>query len=96
MGHPASNRSGYRAGRPFTTRPTSALRCWFSWRQDERVHPKQSEQLVEALKRGGKTFEYIVYEGEGHGFMQKDNVLHYYATLERFWTGICCESPTCK
>jgi dipeptidyl aminopeptidase/acylaminoacyl peptidase len=52
--------------------------------QDDRVHPKQSEQLVEALKREGKTFEYVVYEGEGHGFLRNKNLLHFYATLERF------------
>jgi dipeptidyl aminopeptidase/acylaminoacyl peptidase len=52
--------------------------------QDQRVHPKQSEQLVEALKREDKTFEYVLYEGEGHGFLQKENVLHFHATLERF------------
>jgi dipeptidyl aminopeptidase/acylaminoacyl peptidase len=52
--------------------------------RDERVHLRQSEQLVEALRREGKTFEYVVYEGEGHGFLGKDNLLHFFATLERF------------
>ena len=52
--------------------------------QDARVHPKQSEQLVEALKWEGKTFEYVLYAGEGHGFLQRSTLLHYCAILERF------------
>jgi dipeptidyl aminopeptidase/acylaminoacyl peptidase len=85
MRHPTANRAGYRAGSPvYDVANIRHSLLIMHGDQDERVHPKQSEQLVEALKREGKTFEYVVYEGEGHGFLQKDNVLHFYATLERF------------
>ena len=35
---------------------------------DRRVPPAQSEAMVEALKKAGKTVEYHVYPGEGHGW----------------------------
>jgi dipeptidyl aminopeptidase/acylaminoacyl peptidase len=85
MGHPTTNRGGYRAGSPVYD--VASIRfplLIMHGAQDQRVDPKQSEQLVEALKRADKSFEYIVYDGEGHGFLQKDNVLHSYAVLERF------------
>ena len=44
----------------------------------------ESEQLVEEMKRLGKTYELFVYEGEGHGFLQTGNLQHFYATLGRF------------
>jgi dipeptidyl aminopeptidase/acylaminoacyl peptidase len=85
MAHPTANRAGYRAGSPvYDVHNIRSPLLIMHGDQDERVHPKQSEQLVEALKREDKTFEYVVYEGEGHGFMQRDNQLHFYATLERF------------
>lgn len=85
MGHPTSNRAGYRAGSPvYDVASIEAPLLIFHGDQDDRVHPKQSEQLVEALKSEGKTLEYVVYQGEGHGFLQKANLLHFHATLERF------------
>jgi dipeptidyl aminopeptidase/acylaminoacyl peptidase len=85
MGHPTTNRAGYRAGSPvYDVSNIRSPLLIMHGSQDKRVDPKQSEQLVEALKREGKTFEYMVYEGEGHGFLQKGNILHCYATLERF------------
>jgi dipeptidyl aminopeptidase/acylaminoacyl peptidase len=85
MGHPASNRAGYRAGSPvYDVANIRSPLLIMHGEQDRRVHPKQSEQLVEALKGEDKTFEYVVYEDEGHGFLRKDNLLHFYATLERF------------
>jgi len=85
MGHPTTNRTGYRAGSPvFDVANIRSPLLIMHGERDKRVHPKQSEQLVEALKREGKTFEYVVYEDEGHGFLRKDNVLHFFDTLERF------------
>jgi dipeptidyl aminopeptidase/acylaminoacyl peptidase len=85
MGHPTANRAGYHAGSPvYDVANIRSPLLIMHGERDERVHPKQSEQLVEALKREGKTFEYVVYEGEGHGFLGKDNLLHFFATLERF------------
>ena len=38
--------------------------------RDERVHPKQSEELVAELRRLGKTYEYVTYPTEGHGLLR--------------------------
>ena len=85
MGHPTNNLKGYQVGSPvYDVADIQAPLLILHGGQDERVHPKQSEQLVEALEKEGKTFEYYLYGGEGHGILQKANVLHIYATLERF------------
>lgn len=85
MDHPARNRAAYRAGSPiYDVDKIRYPLLIVHGDQDERVHPLQSEQLVEALKRAGKTFEYYLYGGEGHGLLHRNNLLHFYATLERF------------
>jgi dipeptidyl aminopeptidase/acylaminoacyl peptidase len=85
MGHPTTHRDDYHAGSPvYNVANIRSPLLIMHGDQDERVHPQQSEQLVEALKREDKAFEYVVYEDEGHGFSKKSNLLHFYATLERF------------
>lgn len=85
MGHPSANRAGYRAGSPvYDVANIKAPLLILHGADDDRVHPKQSEQLVEEMKRQGKTFELFIYEGEGHGFLQIGNLQHFYATLGRF------------
>ena len=52
--------------------------------RDERVHPKQSEELVAELRRLGKTYEYVTYPTEGHGFLRAGPQIDFYRRLERF------------
>jgi len=52
--------------------------------RDERVHPRQSEELVAELARLGKTFEYITYPTEAHGFLRAGPQVDFYRRLERF------------
>jgi dipeptidyl aminopeptidase/acylaminoacyl peptidase len=52
--------------------------------QDPRVHPGQSEQLVEEMRRLGKRFEYLTYPTEGHGLLRFGPFMHFYQRLERF------------
>jgi dipeptidyl aminopeptidase/acylaminoacyl peptidase len=52
--------------------------------QDRRVHPKQSEELVAELRRLGKTYEYVTYPTEAHGFLRAGPHLDFYRRLERF------------
>jgi dipeptidyl aminopeptidase/acylaminoacyl peptidase len=51
---------------------------------DPRVTKKESDQMVEALKKAGREVEYHVYPDEGHGFARPENRLHHYATVEAF------------
>lgn len=85
MGHPSHNPDAYRAGSPILDvakidRPL--LIC--HGEVDRRVHPRQSEELVEELRRHDKAFEYFVYSGEGHGILHSNNLIHFYTRLERF------------
>jgi len=52
--------------------------------KDERVHPKQSQELVAELRRLGKTFEYVTYTTEAHGFLRAGPQVDFYRRLERF------------
>ncbi len=86
MGHPSLARGAYRAGSPIhrlgrIERPILVAHG----EKDERVHPLQSEQLVRELSRLNKTFEYVTYPTEGHGFLRRDPQLHFYRRLERFF-----------
>ncbi len=85
MGHPSANQAGYRIGSPvYDVANIEAPLLILHGAEDKRVHPKQSQQLVETLRRADKPFEYVVYGGEGHGFTQTATLQHFYATLERF------------
>ena len=51
---------------------------------DPRVKQAESEQIVEAMKRKGIPYEYLLFPDEGHGFAKPENRLRFYATAERF------------
>ena len=42
---------------------------------DPRVPRSEAVQMIDALKRGGKTYDEHVYEGEGHGFRTRENMV---------------------
>jgi dipeptidyl aminopeptidase/acylaminoacyl peptidase len=85
MGHPTSDRNGYRVGSPVTrvANIQSPLLIVHGL-LDPIVHPLQSQELLEALKREKKTFEYKAYPDEGHGLLLRKNQLDFYALMERF------------
>jgi dipeptidyl aminopeptidase/acylaminoacyl peptidase len=85
MGTPAENRAAYRDGSPLWSvdnieRPILVAHG----EQDSRVHPGQSVQLIEELRRLGKTFEYVTYPTEAHGLLRNEPQVHFYERLERF------------
>lgn len=85
MGPPASAREAYRAGSPYhRLQNVQAPLLIAHGERDERVSPKQSEQLVAELRRLGKTFEYVTYPTEGHGLLRAGPQLDFYRRLERF------------
>ena len=43
--------------------------------EDAIVPPNQSEMIVDALRAKGITVEYLLFEGEQHGFRQADNIV---------------------
>lgn len=51
---------------------------------DPRVKQAESEQIVDAMKKKGLAYEYIVFEDEGHGFAKPENRLKFFAAAEKF------------
>jgi dipeptidyl aminopeptidase/acylaminoacyl peptidase len=85
MGPPSAAREAYRAASPFHRLAGVQVPVLIAHGEhDERVSPKQSEQLVAELRRLGKTFEYVTYPTEAHGFLRAGPMLDYYGRVERF------------
>jgi dipeptidyl aminopeptidase/acylaminoacyl peptidase len=51
---------------------------------DPRVKQAESDQIVTAMRKEGKTVEYVIYTDEGHGFVRPENRLHFFARAEAF------------
>ncbi|HEV2530268.1 S9 family peptidase [Phenylobacterium sp.] len=51
---------------------------------DPRVNPRESQQIVDAMKAKGLPVTYIVFPDEGHGFARPENNIAFFATSERF------------
>jgi len=51
---------------------------------DPRVKQTESEQIVEAMKKKGVEYEYMLFPDEGHGFAKPENRLKFYAAAEKF------------
>ena len=52
---------------------------------DPRVTKKESDQLAVALHQRGVKVQYLLAANEGHGFLNPDNRLALYHTMERFF-----------
>ena len=85
MGHPETAREAYLRGSPIHRLERLDVPILVAHgERDERVHPKQSKELVAGLRRLGKTFEYVTYPTEGHGFLRAGPQVDFYRRLERF------------
>jgi dipeptidyl aminopeptidase/acylaminoacyl peptidase len=51
---------------------------------DPRVPQAESEQIVDALKKKGLDYQYMLFPDEGHGFAKPENRLKFYAGAEKF------------
>ena len=56
----------------------------FQGSDDKVVPPEQSESIVRLLKANKVPYEYKLYEGEGHGFRKKTNLVDFYETIDSF------------
>jgi dipeptidyl aminopeptidase/acylaminoacyl peptidase len=85
MGHPSEARDAYLRGSPI--HKLASLRAPVlvaTGELDQRVHPSQSAELVAELERLGKTFEYVTYPTEAHGFLRTGPQVDFYRRVERF------------
>ncbi|KKP29472.1 MAG: Peptidase S9 prolyl oligopeptidase active site domain protein [candidate division TM6 bacterium GW2011_GWF2_30_66] len=53
---------------------------------DPRVKQAESEQIVEAMKKNGVNYEYLLFTDEGHGLLKEVNKLKFYQAAEKFLT----------
>jgi dipeptidyl aminopeptidase/acylaminoacyl peptidase len=85
MGTPAKHGARYEASSPlnFVNNIRAALLVIHGER-DPRVPLNESAQMVAALQRLDKTYEYKTYPEEGHGFANPDNALDALRRIERF------------
>jgi dipeptidyl aminopeptidase/acylaminoacyl peptidase len=85
MGAPAAARAAYRAGSPVHRLANVQVPILIAHgERDDRVNPAQSKEHVAELRRLGKTFEYVTYPTEAHGFLRAGPQLHFLRRLERF------------
>jgi len=86
MPHPSRALAAYAAGSPVHRLANVEVPLLIAHGElDARVHPKQSEELVQELRRlGGKRFEYVTYPTEAHGFLRAGPQIDFYRRLERF------------
>jgi dipeptidyl aminopeptidase/acylaminoacyl peptidase len=85
MGKPDENLEAYVAGSPYHRLENVQVPLLVAHgERDDRVSPKQSEQLVAELRRLGKPFEYVTYPTEAHGLLRAGPQLDFYRRLECF------------
>ena len=86
MAPPSRDPAAYRAGSPVHRLANVEVPLLIAHGElDLRVNPKQSRSSSQELRRlGGKTFEYLTYPTEAHGFLRVGPQLHFYRRLERF------------
>ena len=85
LGHPGANRDAWVRGSPVDRLGNVQVPILVAHgEQDKRVSPKQSEQLVAELQKLGKTYEYVTYPTEAHGFLRAGPQIDFYRRLERF------------
>ncbi|HWH41723.1 MAG TPA: S9 family peptidase [Usitatibacter sp.] len=61
---------------------------------DVRVPQVHGDDYVSALRSAGKKVEYVIYNGEGHGFNKDENVFDFYKRVEKFFAENLKKNPT--
>ncbi|WP_279636289.1 S9 family peptidase [Methylacidiphilum sp. Yel] len=51
---------------------------------DVRVKKMESDQIVEALRKKGQTVEYLIFQDQGHDFLNPANRLQFFEAVEVF------------
>jgi dipeptidyl aminopeptidase/acylaminoacyl peptidase len=74
LGDPEKDRRIYEADSPITyIRNAKAPLLVLQGDNDPRVPKEEAEQVVEILKKGGRTVDVHYYPNEGHGFAKREN-----------------------
>jgi dipeptidyl aminopeptidase/acylaminoacyl peptidase len=85
LGEPDASRALYdrAAAIKYASDATSPL-LLLQGSDDDGVVPAQAESLYDAMKKEGKTVEYAIYWGEGHGFRHTGSLRDLYTRTEAF------------
>ncbi|HEU5288712.1 MAG TPA: S9 family peptidase, partial [Candidatus Limnocylindria bacterium] len=76
LGDPAKAADLYRDRSPLThVSKIKAPLLLLQGENDPRVPRSEADQMIDALREGGKTFEEHIYAGEGHGFRTTENMI---------------------
>ena len=76
LGDPATVPDLYRDRSPLThVAKIRAPLLLLQGANDPRVPRSEAQLMVDALRKAGKTFEEHIYEGEGHGFRTRENLI---------------------
>jgi dipeptidyl aminopeptidase/acylaminoacyl peptidase len=74
LGDPVKDRAAYEAASPITYfKDVKAPLLVLQGDNDPRVPKEEAEQVVDLLKRAGKTVDAHYYANEGHGFEKREN-----------------------
>lgn len=85
VGHPQKDAERFRRTSPlFNAERIRVPLLVAQGANDPRVPKRESDQIVEALRRRGVPVEYLVKENEGHGFLNEENRFDFYRAVERF------------
>ena len=76
LGDPAKAADLYRDRSPLThVAKIKAPLLLLQGANDPRVPRSEADQMIDALRKGNKTFEEHIYPGEGHGFRTRENMI---------------------
>ena len=85
LGHPAHKRSVYEKGSLIRlAKEIQSPILLTHGLEDPVVPPESSEEIAQALRREGKTFEYKTYGGESHGYLLQRTLEDYFPRVEQF------------
>lgn len=85
LDHPARNRNVYEAGSCVRhVKDIEKPLLIVHGLEDQVVPTASSDEMVEELKKLGKTFEYKTYAGESHGFLKQKTRLDFFSRVEIF------------
>lgn len=85
MGHPIHGRQHLIAASPyFQTEDIKTPLFIAHGMNDSRVVKKHAEQMIEALKKSNKVFDFMFKENEGHIFVKEENNFDFYRKVELF------------
>ena len=63
---------------------------------DPRVQKKESDEVVETVKKNGVPVEYVLFADEGHGFIKKENEIKGYGQILTFLDKYLKSDPSRK